>query len=70
MHDLNPTNHPQREALIARGVKVQLSTDHGKFYCHIGERDNDLPPVYKDTADEAFETAFSNDSLGTGKLSG
>lgn len=70
MHDLNPTHRQQRDALIARGVKVHLATDHGKFYCHIGERDNDLPPVYKDTADEAFETAYSNYSQGTGKLSG
>lgn len=70
MATLNPENTRKRDELVAAGCAVEIHADHGKFFCHIGPPNNELPPVYKDTADEAFETAYSNHTQRTGRLGG
>jgi hypothetical protein len=70
MLSLTPENQRKRAELIAQGCRVDMHEDGGKFYCHVEPRRGDLPPVYKDTPDEAFETAYSNYTQGTGRLGG
>jgi hypothetical protein len=69
MH-LSAENDRRRAELVARGCRVDIHEDAGKFCCHIEPRNSELPPVYKDSPDEAFETAFSNYHDGTGRLGG
>ena len=70
MVQLHQENERKKSALIAKGCRIDLHEDAGKFCCHIEPRRGDLEPVYKDTPDEAFETAYSNYTDGTGHLSG
>lgn len=70
MTQLHRDNEKKRVELIAQGCRVDIHEDSGKYCCHIEPRRGELPPVYKDTPDEAFEIAWSNYTQGTGRLGG